>query len=352
MKQMLLALVAALTVAACDDHGKALPPLNPPDLPVEAVGAAAGASEQVFDGSLEAVNQASVSAQTSGRIIELPFDVNQQVRVGDVVARLRDTEQRARLDQAEANLRAAQAQMTESDKAFQRIQDVFQRKLVAAAQMDRATADHDAARAQLAAAQAAHDQAAEQMDYTVVRAPYAGVVTERPAQVGDAVMPGQPLLTIQGNGDVRAVVDVSELQAAAIRLNPRARLIFADGSSVPGAAVTVFPNADPATHTFRVRVNLPGTAAAINHAGQLVKVAFALGQAQGLAVPASEIAWRGEVAGVYVIDGARLEFRAIRPGRPLADGCVEVLAGLRAGDEVVTQPNLAAAALDQTGGAH
>lgn len=317
------------------------------DLPTQVVNNTAILSEEVVDGALEAINQATVSAQTAGRVITLPFDVGARVKPGDVVVRFRDTELRAKLNQAEANLKAAMAQMLEADKTFRRTQDVFQKKLIAAVQMDKAVADHDAARSQLEAAQAARDQAVEQMDYSQVRAPYAGIITERQVQVGEAVMPGQPLLTIQGGEEVRAVVDVSQQLADVVRRNAKTRIIFADGSHVAGTQVTVFPNADPSTHTFRVRVEMPKDASASHHAGQLIKVAFGIGESTGTALPAFELVWRGEVAGVYVIDDGRLEFRAVRPGRTRADGMIEILSGLHTGDKVVKDPSKATEMMDR-----
>lgn len=340
-------IATATLLAACGQS--APPPASPPALrlPEKTVALELIGREQIFDGVLEAVNQATVSAQASGQIIMLPADVGQPVRAGDVVARLQDTEQQARLRQADASLADAQARQTEADKAWQRVQDVFQKKLVAGAQMDRATAEHDAAAAQMAAAAAARTQAVEQLAHTVVRAPFAGVITNRAVHVGDAVMPGQPLLDIQGGNATRAVVDVPQPVADTLRSARSATVIFPDGSRSAASGVTVFPNADPLTHTFRVRVDLPGNRQAGGHAGQLIRVAFALDSQSGIALSPDCLVWQGEVAGVYVEEGNRVEFRAIRPGRTLADGRIHVLAGLFAGERLVTRPDLATAWLAQ-----
>lgn len=340
----------AVLLAACGREPPPRPAMVAPDLPVVVVSNAMAATEQQLDGTLEAVNQAAITAQTSGRILVLPVDINARVAAGAVLVRLRDTEQRAHLAQADAGLQAAQTQLADSSKTLQRMQELYQKKLIAAAQLDRATADHDAAQAQVQQAVASRAQAAEQLTYTVVQAPFAGVITARPAQVGEAVNPGLPLLTLQGGGGLRAVVDVPQQLADALRTRPSARVIFADGHAVPASSLTLYPAADPASHSVRVRAELPAATGA--QAGQLVKVAFATGTASGLSIPASELAWHGELAGVYVLDGSRLEFRAVRAGRTLADGRIEILAGLSAGDKVLAQPARAAAWIDQQAGAH
>jgi RND family efflux transporter MFP subunit len=324
-----------------------------PELATVTVAVAPAPREQLLDGVVEAVDQTTISAQTSGRISELPVDVDSVVHKGDVLARLRDVEPRARTEQAQAALKESEANMVEADKNYQRVKDVYDKQLIAPAQMDRATAAHDAARAQLAAAKAALAAASEQQGYTVVRAPYAGVITARPVQVGELATPGRPLLTLLSLDKLRAVVDAPQAFAAAIRAHRQARVILADGRSIAASAVTVFPDADPATHTVRVRIELPGGSAGDDAAlqpGMMVKVAFTVGETPLLAIPQAALAWRGEVSGVYVVSDGGPQFRAVRAGRTLADGSVEILSGLSPGERVATDPSTAAAALRPAAG--
>lgn len=346
---LLPAALLALALGACSHDEKRAPAAAAPTLETLTVGSGPAAREQQVDGVLEAVNQATLSAQTSARITELPVDVNDKVQSGQVLARLRDTEQRSGLDQAESNLRMAQARMDEAQRNYQRIKDIYARRLVAAAQMDSATAEYDSARAQLAAAEAARKRAAEQLAYTVVRAPFAGVVTSRPVQVGEAVMPGQPLLVIQAPGAMRAVVDVTQPQAAALRQAGRAEVLLADGRRIAATDLTVFPNADPATQTVRVRADLPLKLNGSVYPGMAAKLVFSAGTEATLAVPSSALAQRGEITGVYLQEDDHIAFRAVRTGHELADGRIEILSGLANGERIARDPQAAAAALNRTG---
>ncbi len=128
---------------------------------------------------VEAVAQSTISAQTSGRIIELPFDVNDLVPQGAVVVRFTDTEQKARLAQAEAALSEAQVRFTEQDKELKRVQQIHQQGLVAKAALDLAQANFNAAKARQQQASAAASAAKEQLEQTVVRAPYSGILQQR-----------------------------------------------------------------------------------------------------------------------------------------------------------------------------
>ena len=93
------------------------------------------ARERVWDGRVEAVNQATVSAQTSGRIAELPFDVNDYVAAGDVVMRFTDTEQKAVLSRAEASLQEARARLAEASQAYERYSKMIENNSVSQSQL-------------------------------------------------------------------------------------------------------------------------------------------------------------------------------------------------------------------------
>ncbi|MEJ2452386.1 MAG: efflux RND transporter periplasmic adaptor subunit, partial [Gammaproteobacteria bacterium] len=114
----------------------------------------------VVDASIEAVQQATVSAQVAGRITEINFDVDDYVEKGQVIIRLRDKQQKAAYA-------AAKARFDEAQKEYKRVKEVFAKKLVAKAAMDRAEA-------QLKSARAGLDQAQEALEHTVIRAPFNG----------------------------------------------------------------------------------------------------------------------------------------------------------------------------------
>ena len=130
-----------------------------------------------LDGVVEAVNQSTIASQTSAQITEVLFDVDDYVEKGAVIVVMRSGVQKAGVEQASANLRAARARLTEAEAEHKRIKDVFDRQLVSRQEMDRAAAALKTARAGFEAAQAAVNQAGQQLEYTRVTAPYGGIVT-------------------------------------------------------------------------------------------------------------------------------------------------------------------------------
>lgn len=301
--------------------------------------------ERVFDAVVEAVKQSTVSAQLVGRVIEVNYDVDDFVAKDAVLVRFRDSEQQARFQQAEAALKEAQARLDESEKEYRRVEDIYAKKLVPKADMDRAEAGRASARARVDAAQAKLAEAREQLSHTVVKAPFAGYVTERYVEVGETVNVGQALMKGFSYQNLRATTHIPQAFVAAVREFGQARVLLVDGWAVPSDAMRVFPYADPRSHAFEVRVSFSSPERVI-YPGMFVKVAFVTGQAQQLRVPASAVVHRSELTALYVLKDGALSLRQVRVGR-LLDDRYEILAGLEAGEEVALDPIAAGIQLKQ-----
>jgi RND family efflux transporter MFP subunit len=291
--------------------------------------------ERVLDGRVEAVNQATVSAQTSGRVAELPFDVNDFVEAGEVVMRFTDSEQRAALDAAEATLAEARARLANAEQEFERAETMIANNTISRARFDQAEAERDSAQARLDAATAGVEQAREQFEYTVVRAPYAGIVSRRHVELGELVSPGQPLISGLSLQSLRVNVDVPQSLFHDVRKIARAAA-YVDGERIEAESLTFFPVADDAANTFRVRVNLPDGAVTL-YPGMFVKVGFIVGASKRLLIPQQAVVRRSELSGVYVVAGDAVSLRQVRLGRRYGES-VEVLAGLAEGEAVATDP--------------
>lgn len=294
------------------------------------------AMERRLDGRIEAVNQGTVAAQTSGRVAEILYDVNDFVPAGAVIVRLRATEQRAGLTQAQAALSEATAREAEAQARYQRIADMYDRKVVPKATLDEVTANRDSAVARLAAARAAVDSAKEGVAYTEVRAPYAGVVTKRLVQIGETVSPGTALMSGLSLQFLRVTVDVPQSIVEQVRRIKRAA-VYVNGRRIEATKVTVFPEATTESNTFRARLELPENATDL-YPGMFVKVAFVTGEADRLLVPATALVRRSEVTAVYVVDASgRTSMRQVRVGDRMGERVV-ILSGLAGGERVALDP--------------
>lgn len=334
--RVLIGLSLALLMAACAKPPATVDSTVAPQLDTLTLVPVTLPRERIWDGVIEAIDQATLAAQTGGRVLELPFDVNDYVEAGQVVVRFTDVEQQAALRRASAQRDAAQARLAEAEAEYERISALFTRQLVAKAQLDQALAGRNVARAALDAAQAALREARQQAEYTVVRAPYSGILTERHVEVGETVRPGQPLVSGLSLARLRVEVVVPQSDIAAVRTHRRAALLLADGVRVPAEKITVFPFADPGTHSFKVRLQLPEMETGLQP-GMTVKVAFVLDEALRLLLPVSALARVGELQAVYVVGAQSVQLRQVRLGHRFGDR-VEVQAGLAAGENVASDP--------------
>ncbi len=291
--------------------------------------------ERVFDGTVEALHQATVSAQTGGRIAELNYDVDDFVEAGSVLVRFTDVEQSTALRQAQAQLAEARARKTEAEEEYKRAENLQERGLGSQRDLDRALASRESAIARVASAESAVEAAQQQLDYTTIKAPYSGIVTKRFVERGETVRPGQPLFSGLSLEKLRVVVDLPQTVAAEVRKNPKAAVITAEGR-VETADITLFPTADPVTNTFRVRLDLPDGQFGL-YPGMFVKAVFAIGNAERLLIPTKAVLHRSEVTAVYVVGETGVRLRQVRTGQQFGEG-IEILSGLVAGEDVALDP--------------
>lgn len=320
--------------SAGDKQGAEAPPAT--QLKVQVMALEKAPLERVVDGTIEAINQATVSAQTSGRITEIFYDVNDFVPAGALIMTLRATEQRAGMQQAQAAVQQATSREQEARQQFARIEGLYKDKVATKAEYDTALANRDAAQAQLAAARAGLGAAQEGVAYTEVRAPYAGIVTKRLVHVGETVQPGTPLMSGVSLQYLRVNVELPQSVVEKVRAIRKAA-IYVNGQRTEATSFTVFPEADVTTHTFHARANLPANATDL-HPGMFVKVGLVVGEAERLLIPVTALVTRSEVTAVYVLTKAgAVMLRQVRVGAVFGER-VEVLSGLSVGDQVVLDP--------------
>lgn len=300
------------------------------------------------EADVEAVKQSTVSAQISGRVVELLFDVGDYVKKGDVIARIDEREVSQAFAGSQAQVAQAQATLVNAKANYERSQRLFERKFVSQAALDSALAQYKAAQAAAAAAGASAGVASTTKGYATILAPYSGVVAARQIEVGEMASPGKPIMTGFDPKDLRVVASVPQYKIDEVRNAPRAAVEFpAQHKWVQATSVTVLPVADSRTHTTRVRLNLPEDLRGV-YPGMFARAYFTIGKAKKLLVPQAAVVRRSEVTGVYVVDDkGRPSLRQVRLGEAQINGDVEILAGLAPGETVALDPVKAAIYLKQ-----
>ncbi|TCN81035.1 efflux RND transporter periplasmic adaptor subunit [Shewanella fodinae] len=286
----------------------------------------------VLDGTLEAVKSATVSAQTNGRIVKLNFDVNDLVPAGASLLEITSKEQGAELAAAEADYARALALNVEAQKTLERYQQLFPQGAISKGAMDQAIASAKSTQQAASAAKAQITKARESLKYTVVSAPYSGVVTARHVEEGETVSPGQPLLSGYATDKMRAVIQVPQRYRDALIKAGAVDVSLADGRQFKVTNPVIFGFTDTQSHAYKVRLPLPENTPALLP-GSWIKARFPVDERDITLIPQSALYSVNELSGVYLKQGDKFVLQQVRLGETRGND-VEVLAGLQAGDVI------------------
>ncbi|HLG87887.1 MAG TPA: efflux RND transporter periplasmic adaptor subunit [Alphaproteobacteria bacterium] len=326
----------------------------------------AGASLLDASGYVVARRQATVAGKITDKVVEVLIEEGQHVEKDEVIARLDNTNTMAALEQAQAQVLQAQANLVSAKTAFADAEPIYRRnkKLVAEGWLsvdafDNSQAAYDQARNNLAVAERALAVAQKGLevaqraeDDTIIRAPFAGVVTVKAAQPGEVVSPLSTggftrtgIGTIVDMDSLEVEVDVSEnfinrvhaAQQATVRLNA-----YPDWQ-IPAYVIAIIPTADRSKATVKVRVGfkvkdqrlVPEMGARVSFLSDVEAKGTGKAAQPGVIVPVDAVQANGDTGVVYVIHNGTVERRAVRLGARTADGQT-IVAGLATGAQVAT----------------
>ena len=288
-------------------------------------------------GTLEARNTATVRAEVSGAVLQTYVERGQPVRRGALIARIDDTALREALLSARSGERSARLALDLAQRNAVRADTLERVGAIAARDLESAQSALAAAQAAYADAQARLSAAQQQVDRTLIRAPFDGIVSERPASAGDVVQPGTAMVTVVDPRSMRLEASVPAEQLAAVHVGAPVRFAVAgySGRTFTGRIDRINPAADPATRQVRIYVSIP------NDDSRLVAGLFAQGRVTtetrtALLAPISAVDQRGVSPAVMRIRGGKVERVVVQLGiRDDAAGDYEIVAGLSPGDTLL-----------------
>lgn len=318
-------------------------------------------------GYVTARRSATVSTQITGTLTEVLFEEGDRVTKGQVLARLEDHALRAALDaalasvkSAQANVGAVQAQWLQAQADLRRQEELAASGMTTRQAAEQARTAVNSYAAQLEARRREVDTAAAQaaqtqvnFNYTVVRAPFSGVITAKAAQVGEIVSPLSAgggftrtgVGTIVDMESLEVDVDVNEAYIGQVKADMPAEAVldaYPDWR-IPSHVIAVVPAADRGKATVKVRVALEQKdQRLVPDMG--VRVSFLAARSDaasapppGVLVSRAAVVSRGDTSVAFVLNGQRAEQRRLRTGTPVGEQAV-VLEGLKAGETVVLSP--------------
>lgn len=329
-KRLLYILTASLllAVAGCKqetpkevaDHA---PQLSVASVQVETVHAEPNGRQNEVAGTVEAVRSATISPKVGGTIENMPVVLGSVVKKGDLLVKIDAGEIRARLSQAAARLEQAK-------RNYEREKRLLEKQ---ASTRETVNSMADA----LKVAQAATEEVRTMLNYTVIRAPFSGVISRKMVQVGDMAMPGMPMLVLDDNQHLQAVAAVPEALALQIRRGDLLAIqVPAAGFSGSGKVSELAPAADARSRTTMVKLAINDAAEV--QPGQYVRVMLPTAPVATLRVPATAVLRFGQMERLFVVENGKAQLRLVRTGEH-RNGQIEILAGLEGGEQVVIRGN-------------
>lgn len=321
-------------------------------------------------GYVTARRQATVSAQIIGTLTEVLIEEGDRVKKGQILARLEDSSQKAYLNSAKASEHAAEAQvgqvraeLTQAQRDQSRQNDLVARGLVSKQAAEQARTQVDTLRAQLNAQQSQVKAAQAQVvvaqvnyDYTIVRAPFDGVVTEKAAQVGEIIAPSAAgggftrtgVGTIVDMDSLEVDVDVNEAYIGRVKPHMPAEAVldaYPDWR-IPAHVIAIVPAADRGKATVKVRVALekkdarivPDMGVRVSFLEKKSAQSASAPAPRGALVPASAIVQRGGKQVVFVVDDGIARQHAVTPAQGTWGDLNLIPDGLAVGTTVVDKP--------------
>ncbi len=303
-------------------------------------------------GTVRAAQTSQLSSQMMGTLIDVRAREGDRVQSGQVLALIDDAQPRAAIEQAIAAETAAQKEVSAADSdlvlaeaTLRRYQQLYEKKSVSPQEFDEikarcasAEARRGMARAGQARAEAVLTQARTSLGYTRIRAPFAGVVTERKADSGTLASPSIPIFTVEDTRRYRLEATVDESDMSVIRVGQICS-VFIDALGnveLSGKVVQIVPAADPASRSLLVKVELPADTRL--RSGLFGRARFAHGERSSVLIPRTAVVERGQLQGVYMVDGNHVAtLRYVTIGK-VAGPQVEVLSGLQGGEKLIAAP--------------
>lgn len=299
-------------------------------------------------GTVGSRTEATVAAQTSGRVTSVLVDAGTTVQQGDLLATLDSQENEARVEQAASGLESARAELAEAEIHHGRIERLLPEHAATQAQMDAAEARLRQARAAVRVASKKLEEARIVLGYNRILAPMTGVVTRREVDPGDLAYPGRPLIVVHNPKGLRLEARVREGLVSRVHEGQEVDVDLTTlGRVVLGTVDEIAPSADPQSRSVLVKVALPATEGLFP--GMFGKLRLNLDDRETVLVPAAAVSKVGQLMTVRVLQDGRWIRRYVTLGERVEDR-VEILSGLDGGEAIGWDPVGAGPGKDETVG--
>ena len=285
-------------------------------------------------GTVRANSTSIVASRVMGVVTSIPVREGDSVKAGQVLLIIddRDAAQRARA--ASMAMESAKQSQSLAEKTWQRYKKLYDENVISHQEMDQMDAKKKIADAEFERIKSMAEEARTYMSFARVTAPISGRITEKRIDTGTMATPGMPLLVIESGGSPYIEVSIDAGLGAKIKTGMVVEAIVETiDRPLPGMIREVFPSVDPSSRTFTVKVEIRNASL---RSGLFARVRIPVGKRETILVPEQSIVQKGQLTGVYAVDGQGIvTYRLVRKGNASA-GDIEILSGLTVNDRIIT----------------
>lgn len=288
--------------------------------------------QREFSGTVIADQRAILSARLTARVADILVDVGDSVRQGDVLMRLESDDLDARVQQTIQALSSAQARLNAARKEFRRVDELVKKNLLSKSEFDRAESELKTAQAGFRQAQATVSEAETTLNYSIISAPFDGVITQKNVNRGDTATPGMQLVNIYNPATLQLHADIPESQIKYVKLGSQlAYQLPSYQLNGKGEVVEISPAVDSTSRSFVVKLKLDNTQHL--YPGSFGRLSVVSGQTSQLFVPSKTLYHIGQLDYVKVVENGTVLTKLVQLGENNV-----VRKGLIEGENLVVDP--------------
>jgi len=321
--------------SACGSDQPATTGEDPVTVEMATAEAEMASSVKSFPGNVESNSQASLSTIVMGTVTDVSVSVGQRVNQGEILARIKDDQIRAKKMQLEANMVQAKANLENTEKNYNRIKNLYSEESATSKELDDISTMYDIAKANVEALEASLREVNEMLEYTVIRAPFDGIVSRKFVSAGDMAAPGHPIVAIADPGTLKITANVPATWISKISEGDSVTVsVSAADIDAANAVLSAVSNAgDPMSRQYSIEARMTDSNIASRlKPGMFAEVNIRSEASESLYISSSALVRRGQLTGIYTVsDENRTVLRWVRTGKS-AGNTIEILTGLTPGE--------------------
>ncbi len=292
-----------------------------------------------YPGNVAGVKRAKLSTKLMGTLIYFPFDAGTKIKKGQVLAKIKSSDLKAKKEQVNANILQAKAAFNNMEINYKRMKKLYALESASKKELEDIEMAYKIAKEKLKAAKEMEKEISDVLSYSVIKAPFDGYIVNKFFEQGDITAPGNPLMIVENFNDFKVVAQVPADEINLFKKDGMVKIYIDAVSSEPfmGKVNEINPGGNSYSKQFEVQIflNKESVASSKIKSGMYAKVILENKTKPIIAVNKNLIVKRGQLEGVYTVSNrSEALLRWVRPGKTIGNK-VEILSGLAAGEIVI-----------------